>query len=168
MRKILTRYQVDPTFLPVLFSFGEVPHLAESGSSNMASPMQSDGSQSKQGSRALSRIQNVVVGVRALMMILKKSHTRSDMRKRTIDRPTGPGLSDRRASTITTPPMGTDSISSSCFIRSRIVFSSSKWSVLRRCRLPLWSWRVSCRIRTVCTSCRSLYTWIIGDGTLGI
>ncbi|KAK3175305.1 hypothetical protein OEA41_002552 [Lepraria neglecta] len=37
MRKILTRYQVDPAFLPVLFSFGDGPHLAESGSSNASS-----------------------------------------------------------------------------------------------------------------------------------
>ena len=47
MRKVLTRYQVDPTFLSVLFSFGEPPHLAESGSSNIASTASSDGSHSK-------------------------------------------------------------------------------------------------------------------------
>ena len=37
MRKVMTRYEVDPSFLSVLFSFGETPHLAESGSSNVAS-----------------------------------------------------------------------------------------------------------------------------------
>lgn len=47
MRKVLTRYQVDPAFLLVLFSFGEVPHLAESGSSNIASTVSPDGSRSK-------------------------------------------------------------------------------------------------------------------------
>ena len=47
MRKLLTRYQVDPAFLSVLFSFGQMPHLAESGSSNVASTVSSDGSQSK-------------------------------------------------------------------------------------------------------------------------
>ena len=47
MRKVLTRYQVDPTFLSVLFSFGATPHLAESGSSNIASTVSSDGSQSR-------------------------------------------------------------------------------------------------------------------------
>ncbi|MCJ1457002.1 hypothetical protein MMC28_007368 [Mycoblastus sanguinarius] len=44
MRKILTRYQVDPNFLPVLYSFGDVPHLAESGSSNASSQTIDDGS----------------------------------------------------------------------------------------------------------------------------
>ena len=47
MRKVLTRYEVDPAFLSVLFSFGQMPHLAESGSSNVASTVASDGSQSK-------------------------------------------------------------------------------------------------------------------------
>ena len=47
MRKLLTHYQVDPTFLSVLFSFGETPHLAESRSSNIASTVSSDGSKSK-------------------------------------------------------------------------------------------------------------------------
>ncbi|CAF9911789.1 MAG: hypothetical protein HETSPECPRED_000445 [Heterodermia speciosa] len=37
MRKTMTRYRVDPTFLPVLFSFGAEPNLAESGASNIAS-----------------------------------------------------------------------------------------------------------------------------------
>ncbi|KAI4163923.1 MAG: hypothetical protein LQ342_002420 [Letrouitia transgressa] len=45
MRKILTVYKVDPAFLHVLFSFGAVPHLAESGSSNLATSTTSDGSQ---------------------------------------------------------------------------------------------------------------------------
>lgn len=47
MRKALTRYQVDPTFLPVLYSFGDNPHLAESGSSNASSQTMDDGSRSK-------------------------------------------------------------------------------------------------------------------------
>ena len=47
MRKILTRYQVDPAFLRVLFSFGDGPHLAESGSNNLSSLQTSDGSHSK-------------------------------------------------------------------------------------------------------------------------
>ena len=46
MRKILTRYRVDPTFLPVLFSFGDGPHLAESGSNNVSSITMEDGSHS--------------------------------------------------------------------------------------------------------------------------
>lgn len=48
MRKILTVYKVDPAFLHVLFSFGEVPNLAESGSRNIACNTTSDGSQSEQ------------------------------------------------------------------------------------------------------------------------
>lgn len=44
MRKVLTRFEVDPAFLSVLFSFGEMPHLAESGSSNIASTITTDGS----------------------------------------------------------------------------------------------------------------------------
>ena len=47
MRKVLTRYQVDPSFLSVLFSFGATPNLAESGSSNIASTVSNDGSQSR-------------------------------------------------------------------------------------------------------------------------
>lgn len=47
MRKILTIYKVDPAFLHALFSFGAIPHLAESGSRNLASSRTSDGSQSK-------------------------------------------------------------------------------------------------------------------------
>ena len=47
MRKIMTRYRVDPTFLPVLFSFGDEPNLAESGASNTASICAEDGSRSK-------------------------------------------------------------------------------------------------------------------------
>lgn len=44
MRKALTRYQVDPSFLPVLYSFGDNPHLAECGSSNASSQKTDDGS----------------------------------------------------------------------------------------------------------------------------
>lgn len=33
MRRLLHHYQVDPSFLRVVFSFGEEPHVAESGSS---------------------------------------------------------------------------------------------------------------------------------------
>ena len=47
MRKILTRYKVDPAFLSVLYSFGDVPHLAENGSSNVSSRTTDDGSHSK-------------------------------------------------------------------------------------------------------------------------
>lgn len=47
MRKVLTRFEVDPAFLSVLFSFGEMPHLAESGSSNIASTITTDGSRSR-------------------------------------------------------------------------------------------------------------------------
>ena len=47
MRKLLTRYQVDPAFLRVLFSFGDGPNLAESGSSNILSQTMQDGSRSK-------------------------------------------------------------------------------------------------------------------------
>lgn len=46
MRKILTRYQVDPGFLPVLFSFGEEPHIAESGSNNITHRKDINGSRS--------------------------------------------------------------------------------------------------------------------------
>lgn len=48
MRKILTAYKVDPAFLHVLFSFGEVPNLAESGSKNLACNTTDDGSHSEQ------------------------------------------------------------------------------------------------------------------------
>ena len=47
MRKTMTRYRVDPTFLPVLFSFGAEPNLAESGASNIASISAEDASRSK-------------------------------------------------------------------------------------------------------------------------
>ena len=47
MRKLLAHYQVDPTFLSVLFSFGGTPHLAETRSSNVANTELSDGSRSK-------------------------------------------------------------------------------------------------------------------------
>ncbi len=47
MRKILTAYKVDPAFLHVLFSFGEVPNLAESGSRNVACNTTRDGSHSE-------------------------------------------------------------------------------------------------------------------------
>lgn len=47
MRKVLTRYEVDPAFLSVLYSFGNGPHLAEYGSSNVSSRTTEDGSQSK-------------------------------------------------------------------------------------------------------------------------
>lgn len=46
MRKILTRYQVDPGFLPVLFSFGEEPHIAEGGSNNITHRKDINGSRS--------------------------------------------------------------------------------------------------------------------------
>ena len=44
MRKIMTRYKTDPSFLRVLFSFGEVPHLSESGSNNLSVTETKDGS----------------------------------------------------------------------------------------------------------------------------
>lgn len=47
MRKVLTRYQVDPAFLSVLYSFGDGPHLAENGSSNASSRTTEDGSHSE-------------------------------------------------------------------------------------------------------------------------
>ena len=47
MRKILTRYKIDPAFLSVLYSFGDGPHLAENGSSNVSSRTTEDGSHSK-------------------------------------------------------------------------------------------------------------------------
>ena len=47
MRKILTRYKVDPAFLSVLYSFGDAPHLAENGSSNVSCRTADDGSHSK-------------------------------------------------------------------------------------------------------------------------
>ena len=126
MRKILTRYEVDPTFLPVLFSFGEMPHLAESGSSNIASPVLSDGSQSKVAATASSV---------SVLTIPQKSPTRSVTRKRIIGRGTGPGLSDRRVSTTTTRSRVISTFLY-YFIRLKIAFSSNKWGVLRRCSLP--------------------------------
>ena len=47
MRKVLTRYEVDPAFLSVLYSFGGAPHLAENGSSNETSRTTEEGSHSK-------------------------------------------------------------------------------------------------------------------------
>lgn len=47
MRKILTVYKIDPNFLPVLSSFGDVPNVAESESRNIAIKSMSDGSRSK-------------------------------------------------------------------------------------------------------------------------
>ena len=116
MRKILTRYQVDPAFLPVLFSFGEMPHLAESGSSNIASTASSDGSQSKFA---------LTIQAQSVLTKLKKFRTRSDTLKKITDRRTGPGLLGRQESTITTLPRAI-STSSYYFTRPRIVFSSSK------------------------------------------
>ena len=120
MRKILTRYQVDPAFLSVLFSFGELPHLAESGSSNIASTVSSDGSRS---------MVTFSVQSQSVLTSHKISRTRFDTLKRITDHRTGPGLSGRRVSTITTLPRAISTFSY-CFTRSRIVFSSSKWPVL--------------------------------------
>lgn len=36
MKEILMGYHVDSAFLPVLFSFGDEPHIAESGAINVA------------------------------------------------------------------------------------------------------------------------------------
>ena len=47
MKQILMRYQVGPEFLPVLFSFGEEPHLAESDATNVCISNHSDGSRRK-------------------------------------------------------------------------------------------------------------------------
>ena len=47
MRKILSRYRVEPSFLPVLFSFGDEPHISEGGDSNAASKYILDGSHSE-------------------------------------------------------------------------------------------------------------------------
>ena len=54
MRKILTYYQVDPEFLPVLFSFGDGPHVAEGSSSNL-SIQPTAGSDRSQSSRCVIR-----------------------------------------------------------------------------------------------------------------
>lgn len=35
MKEILMEYHVDSAFLPILFSFGDEPHLAESGATNV-------------------------------------------------------------------------------------------------------------------------------------
>ena len=96
MRKVLTRYQVDPTFLSVLFSFGEMPHLAESGSSNIASIESGNGSRSK--TSFLNQSQQILMSPERFLI-------RSDTLKRTTDHRTGPGLLDRRVSTITIPPI---------------------------------------------------------------
>ena len=48
MRKLMTRYKIDPNFLRILFSFGEVPHLSESGSNNLSVTETKDGSCSEQ------------------------------------------------------------------------------------------------------------------------
>lgn len=47
MKEILSRYQVDPAFLPILFSFGDAPHLAESGATNVATNKSKDRQNSK-------------------------------------------------------------------------------------------------------------------------
>jgi hypothetical protein len=47
MLQILTRYQVVPEFLNVLFSFGTDPHVAESGNSNVAIVGSASGTQRK-------------------------------------------------------------------------------------------------------------------------
>ena len=44
MRKLLTTYKVAPDFLNVLFSFGQVPDLAESGSKYISCTTRNDGS----------------------------------------------------------------------------------------------------------------------------
>jgi hypothetical protein len=36
IRKLLSKYEVDPHFLEVVFSFGEEPHLAEASSNYLA------------------------------------------------------------------------------------------------------------------------------------
>lgn len=48
MRKVMTRYHIDPNFLRVLLSFREVPHLSESGSNNLSVTETKDGSCSEQ------------------------------------------------------------------------------------------------------------------------
>ena len=48
MRKILSYYQVESNFLDVLYSFGDEPHLAEGGSSNVVTMTTANGSRSEQ------------------------------------------------------------------------------------------------------------------------
>lgn len=43
MRKLLHFYKVDPSFLRIIFSFGEEPHLAESSSSFLSLRSEQDG-----------------------------------------------------------------------------------------------------------------------------
>lgn len=47
MRKVLTRYQIDPSFLSVLFSFGDEPHVSEGGDCNAVVKELPNGSRSK-------------------------------------------------------------------------------------------------------------------------
>ncbi len=47
VRKIFTRYKVDPAFLHVLSSFGDNPHLSECGSSNISNTVTSNESRSE-------------------------------------------------------------------------------------------------------------------------
>ena len=158
MRKVLTRYQVDPTFLSVLFSFGEMPHLAESGSSNIASIESGNGSRSK--TSFLNQSQQILMSPERFLI-------RSDTLKRTTDHRTGPGLLDRRVSTITIPPTAI-SISSFCCTQLKTVCLSNNWPVMPRHKLPKRNWQVWWKIHTDCTSCHWPCTWTIGDGISGI
>ena len=44
MRQILTRYQINPAFLSILFSFGSEPHLTETGNNSLHNIKRPDGS----------------------------------------------------------------------------------------------------------------------------
>ena len=91
MRKVLTRYQVDPNVLPVLYSFGDGPHLAESGSSNASSQAIDDGSRSKTALPSQTG--------RSLISY-KTCHIRFDTAKNITERPIHRGLFDKLGLTI--------------------------------------------------------------------
>lgn len=47
MKEILSCYQVDSAFLPILFSFGDAPNVAESGATHVATNNLKGGQKSK-------------------------------------------------------------------------------------------------------------------------
>lgn len=154
MRKALTRYQVDPSFLPVLYSFGDNPHLAECGSSNASSQKTDDGSRSK---IALPS-QNF-----PSLITCKTCHIRFDTAKRITGRPIHRGLFDKPGFTITILLVKNSIFSYSC-IRSPTAFlRDSCWPLMiSLCVTQIC--RVSAKILIGYTFCFMPCIWTTGDG----
>ncbi len=154
MRKVLTRYQVNPNFLCVLYSFGDGPHLSESGSSNASSQITDDGSRSKTALTSQT--------CRPLISY-KTCHIRFDTAKRITGRLIHHGPFDKLEFITTILQVKILIFSYSCTHLDTAFSRSIYWlSAISTCAQQ--TYRVSATIRIGSTSCCMSCTWIIGDG----